>query len=182
MLVDLTLRGKSAVVIGDGPIGSARAEALDSEGARVTVLPDLPARSPTRGGVARARGAPQGAAPIRYILDHRPAIVFSTLGNPLRYREIFEAARSVGALIHVYDTPALSDFTLPSVGGAGAIRLAVSTGGQSPAMAAVLRRKLEHHLRPEDVLLVRLQSELRPSILETIPTFEVRRDAIYQIA
>ena len=112
---------------------------------------------------------------------HRPAVVVSVLMDEKRNRAIVDAAHAVGALVHVFDRPALSDFAMPSVGSAGPIRVAVSTSGQSPAMAAILRRRLERRIRPEDVARVRLQKRLRGPIFRALPEFEMRKETIYRI-
>jgi siroheme synthase-like protein len=108
-------------------------------------------------------------------------LVFFTVPGEVPNPTILRAARSVGALVHVYDAPMLSDFTMPSIGAAGAIRVAVSTAGHSPAMAALLRRRIERGIRPVDVAMVRLQGRLRPTILRSIPTHEARKRMIYRI-
>ena len=172
MLVDLTLRDKVVVVWGDGAPAEARVAAVSAEGARAVRV-----RSPRT--AARTRS---GRDPIEAFLRRtRPAIVFSTLDDAPTNRRIATTARRLGALVHVYDAPSLSDFTLPSVGGSGGIHLAVSTSGRSPAMAAVLRRRLEKKIRPEDLLQLRMQGALRPMVLRTVPTFAERRDLIYRL-
>lgn len=182
MLVDLTVRGKIALVLGEGEPARARRDALAREGARVTV-----GRAPSKRGGQRARRARATSAlvpsdPIRLVRKLRPSIVFSILEDVDENRAIADAAHSVGALFHVYDAPALSDFTLPSTGAAGPIRLAVSTSGRSPAMAVLLRRRLERTIRPTDVRLVELQGRLRKTIQQSIPTAESRREVIYRLA
>ncbi len=183
MLVDLTLRGRRVLVVGRGELAEARRRTVASEGAHVLLIPPPAAGAPARAGR-------RGRSPLRptdivaaRVRKERPTLVFSTGGTEEENREIARTARSVGALVHVYDAPALSDFTLPSTGVAGPIRLAVSTSGQSPAMAALLRRRLERGLRPQDAALVELQGNLRATIRRAIPSsFEDRRATIYRIA
>lgn len=181
MLVDLMLRGKVVLVLGSGAAARARAAAASAEGARVVRVGSV--RIPKRTARSRRTGArsPAPATPAALLRTVRPWVVFSTLDDPEVNRALSVAARSVGAVVHVYDAPSLSDFTLPSIGNAGPIRVAVSTSGHSPAMAAVLRRRLEKSLRPEDVLQVRLQGRLRKAIRRSFPTFDARRDTIYRL-
>ncbi len=181
MLVDLTLRSKVVLVFGSGGAARARSSVVTAEGARVVRVASL--RTPGRSARSRgpASGAGAAANPASLVRRIRPWVVFSTLDDSKSNHEISAAARAVGALVHVYDAPSLSDFTLPSVGNAGSIHVAVSTSGQSPAMAAVLRRRLEKSLRPEDVLQVRLQGRLRKTIRSSLPSFEARRDAVYRL-
>jgi precorrin-2 dehydrogenase / sirohydrochlorin ferrochelatase len=60
-----------------------------------------------------------------------------------------EAARRLGVIVHVEDEPALSDTQAPAVLRRGALTLAVSTGGASPALAAQLRDFLGGLFGPE---------------------------------
>ena len=181
MLVNLLVRGKVALVFGGGAQARARSATLAREGARVVRIPES---SPTT-STARTRPAGKAASPrtdpIRLMRQYRPALVVSVLMDERRNRAIADAAHAVGALVHVFDKPALSDLSMPSVGSAGPIRVAVSTSGQSPAMAAILRRRLERRIRPEDVALVRLQKRLRGPIFRSLPEFEMRKEAIYRI-
>ena len=47
------------------------------------------------------------------------------------------------------DVPALCDFYYPSVVQRGALQIAISTAGQSPALAQRLRKQLEDQFGPE---------------------------------
>jgi siroheme synthase (precorrin-2 oxidase/ferrochelatase) len=172
MLLDVTVRGKAVVVVGAGEPARSRAKMLASEGAHVT-------RFPPRG--SKKSGTQAYSDPTQLIRRVRPALVFFTVPGYVPKPAVVRAAHSVGALVHVYDVPALSDFTMPSIGTAGAIRVAVSTAGQSPAMAALLRRRIERGIRPVDVAMVRLQGELRATILRSLPTHEARKRTIYRI-
>jgi len=153
MLLDVTVRGKAVVVVGAGEPARSRAKMLASEGAHVT-------RFPPRG--SKKSGTQAYSDPTQLIRRVRPALVFFTVPGYVPKPAVVRAAHSVGALVHVYDVPALSDFTMPSIGTAGAIRVAVSTAGQSPAMAALLRRRIERGIRPVDVAMVRLQASCAP--------------------
>ena len=181
MLVDLIVRGKPVVVVGSGEATRSRVSMLRSEGARVVVTGGSPpANGRTRSPQARV-GRRRSSDPVALVLRTRPRIVFATSWKGAETRAIIRAAREIGALVHVYDTPELSDFTMPSIGAAGAIRVAVSSSGLSPAMAVILRRRMERSIRPIDVARVRLQGRLRKAILRSIPSHEGRRRAIYRI-
>lgn len=182
MLVDLSVRHKIALVLGDGESAIARRDALEREGARVVLARAPSERKGKRAHRGRAGSAPAASNLIALVREVRPVVVFSTLQPVEVNRAIAEAAHSVGALFHLYDAPALSDFTVPSTGRAGSIRLAVSTAGRSPAMAVLLRRRLERAIRPTDVALVELQGRLRKTIQRTIPTPDARREVFYRLA
>lgn len=64
-------------------------------------------------------------------------------------RCIREAAKAKGLLVNVADTPDLCDFYLGSVVQKGAVKIAISTNGQSPTMAKRLKEVLNDALPAE---------------------------------
>ncbi len=58
-------------------------------------------------------------------------------------------ARAGGALVHIEDDPASTDFHLPAVLRRGDLAIAVSTGGGSPTLAVRLKRALGELFGPE---------------------------------
>ena len=54
--------------------------------------------------------------------------------------EVAAAARQQGALVNIADDPEASDFHLPAILQRGALTVAVSSGGGSPAFAALAAR------------------------------------------
>ena len=64
-------------------------------------------------------------------------------------RELAAAARALGVLVNVEDQPALCDFHVPASVHRGDLLLTVSTRGQSPALARLLREKLDREFGPE---------------------------------
>lgn len=64
-------------------------------------------------------------------------------------QELAAAARASGVLVNVEDQPGLCDFHVPASVRRGDLLFTVSTGGQSPGLARLLREVLEHHFGPE---------------------------------
>ncbi|MGI0079031.1 MAG: hypothetical protein ACRECH_05355, partial [Nitrososphaerales archaeon] len=58
---------------------------------------------------------------------------------------------------------------------------AVSTRGLSPAMAGLLRRKIESLIDKEEILQVRLQGEVRSEIKRSIKDPSQRKKLIYRL-
>jgi precorrin-2 dehydrogenase/sirohydrochlorin ferrochelatase len=52
-------------------------------------------------------------------------------------------------LCNIVDVPQLCDFYYPAVVQRGALQIAISTAGQSPALAQRLRKQLEEQFGPE---------------------------------
>lgn len=89
--------------------------------------------------------------------------------DPAVNRRVAVAARARGVLVNVADSPALCDFFLPAVVARGALRIAVSTGGCSPALARRLRVEIGERYGPEYGALIDLAAALRPEVIRHVP-------------
>ena len=87
-----------------------------------------------------------------------------------------------GILSNSVDDIPNCDFYFGSVVSRGDLQIAISTGGQSPALAQHLRREIEEQL-PADLgpWLVSL-GQLRREVLETHPGGEARKSLLHQLA
>ena len=79
------------------------------------------------------------------------------------------------------DEPGLNDFNMPAIARKGDIRVGVSTGGKSPAMAAILRDKIEEVITPADVLQVRLQGYIRKEARKRLKDAASRKEFAYRV-
>jgi precorrin-2 dehydrogenase/sirohydrochlorin ferrochelatase len=75
-------------------------------------------------------------------------VVAATSSTELHERIFAEATRR-GVLCNIVDVPSLCDFYYPSVVQRGALQIAISTAGLSPALAQRLRKQLEGQFGPE---------------------------------
>jgi uroporphyrin-III C-methyltransferase/precorrin-2 dehydrogenase/sirohydrochlorin ferrochelatase len=98
--------------------------------------------------------------------------------NAQVYKEAFER----GILANSVDDPPHCDFYFGSVVSRGALQIAISTAGESPAVAQRLRREIDEQL-PEDLgpWLDNL-GELRRKVLDTHPRGEARRLLLHELA
>ena len=82
--------------------------------------------------------------------------------------------------VNAADDPANCDFILPAVVRRGAITLAASTGGTSPALARRLREELEAYLTEEMPALADLLGEVRAELKsrDKLPDAELWQEAI----
>jgi len=161
--VSLDLRDRPCVVIGGGNVAFRKVLRLIACGAQVTVVGrhlsgDMSAL------VADGR--------IRYIdADyHRSQIegAFLVIGATDRDEVnglISRDARDLHVLVNIVDDPKRCDFILPSILNRGSLSVAVSTGGESPALAKKIRRELEGQFGPEYAALLLIMGKLRESVL-----------------
>jgi precorrin-2 dehydrogenase/sirohydrochlorin ferrochelatase len=162
-LVNLTLKGRPAVVIGGGPVGARKAEALLAAGARVTVI------------------APKACARIRALASKG-----SIVGRWRRYRaadlngaflaiaatddeslnaRIARDAQARNILVNVVDHPRLCTFSVPATARRGSLTFAVATDGLCPSLAGLLREEILARYGPEYAELAKLFGKLRAQML-----------------
>lgn len=97
-------------------------------------------------------------------------------------RVIFEQARSQHILCNTADDAPLCDFFFASIVQRGDLQIAISTAGQSPALAQRLRREIDAQL-PADLgpWLAEL-GQLRREVLQTMPAGAARKVLLHELA
>src|SRR5574340_254753 len=136
----LDLRDRHCLVVGGSETAARKAELLLRAGARVDVAaPELHeglARLPHADRLKRVADA---FAPE--LLDGKDAVI--VVEEEAVAQRVAEAARSRHIPVNVADKPALCSFILPSIIDRSPIMVAVSSGGESPVLARMLRARLE---------------------------------------
>lgn len=137
----LDLRGRPAVVVGGGPVGVLKAEALLRSGAAVTVIaPALCPRLSELTLLGALRHEPRRFQPGDLI---GAAVAIAATDDPAVNQSVSAAARALGIPVNVADDAALSTFIMPSVIDRLPLQIAVSSAGTSPVLARRLRRMIE---------------------------------------
>jgi precorrin-2 dehydrogenase/sirohydrochlorin ferrochelatase len=97
-------------------------------------------------------------------------------------RVVFEEARSQHILCNTADDPPLCDFFFASIVQRGDLQIAISTAGQSPALAQRLRREIDSQL-PADLgpWLTEL-GQLRREVLQAMPAGAARKALLHELA
>ena len=134
----LNLRGKKCIVVGGGKVAERKITALIRAGACVMVIsPELTATLERR----KAAGEIDHIG-RKYRKGDLKGAFLAIAGTSI---EEVNRAVSIEAplLVNVVDAPELCNFIAPAVVRRGALAIAVSTGGASPAMASAVRRELE---------------------------------------
>ena len=178
--VFLKLAGRSCLVVGAGKVGESKIEGLVAAGATVVVV--APRASETVKGLARARQIrwqPRGFQPSD--LDGVMLVVVATSDRDLNAR-VFQEAERRGVLANVVDDPPHCDFYYPSVVRRGDLQIAVSTNGQSPALAQRLRRELERQVPVEYEAWVAELGQKRAELFRTKIDPERRRRLLHGLA
>lgn len=142
----LKLEGRKCLVVGGGKIGESKIRSLLIAHARVRVV--APAVTAAVAAWDRA-GVLIWEAREFHAHDLESAFLViaatsSTEVNDTVYRE----AQQHRVLCNVVDDPVRCDFYYPAVVRRGTLQVAISTEGQSPALAQRLRREFERQLAP----------------------------------
>ena len=164
--VNLNLRGRSCLVIGGGKVAERKVGALLQAGARVTVIsPDL---TETLSRWADEQSFRHQAGFFSEIDGTAGYLLVLCATDSAEVNEkAATAARRAGALVNVADRPDLCDFTIPARLLRGKLSIAVSTGGQSPALARELRNELSKRYGGEYAEYLTLVAALRQEWQET---------------
>jgi len=166
----LRVEGRSCLVVGGGLVAERKVQTLLQAGARITVISpvltdELTALAANGRITHHARVYRQGDVSGFWM-------VFAATNNESVHRAISRDAEGAGVLLNVVDRPQLCSFIVPAAINRGALTIAVSTGGTSPALARRLREELELQFGDEYARVLeilgavrqRLQVESRPSL------------------
>jgi precorrin-2 dehydrogenase/sirohydrochlorin ferrochelatase len=167
-MIELDLTGRTALVVGLGRVGRRKAAGLVESGARVTGVDPAAAAIDAPPGI-EVRAEPYRAAHLRGV-----TLAIAAAPAAVNRRVVADAKRG-DILVSSASDPMAGDFAVPAVWRDGPVTLTVSTGGASPALAAVLRDRAAAALGPEAAGLARLLAELRPQVLALLPDPEARR-------
>ena len=140
--VSLDVRGRPVLVVGGGTVAARKASGLLECGATVTVVaPDIgPAMDELAALLSIERRAYASGEAAGYRL------VLTATGRPEVDAAVARDAEAAGVWVNSADDRDNCTFILPSVHRDGAVSVAVSTGGTSPALASWLRRQVAHDL------------------------------------
>ncbi|MEW5935766.1 MAG: siroheme synthase, partial [Bacillota bacterium] len=92
------------------------------------------------------------------------------------------AARRAGVLVNVVDCPELSDFISPAVLQRGPVTVAVSTGGASPALAALIRDRIADVVGDEVGEWAEVLASFRRRVQERVGDAAARQDLLRRAA
>lgn len=177
--VFLDLRDREVVVVGGGTVAERKVRALLEAGARVrvvsrTFVPSLKALAEC-GRIAFRAGEFEEA-------DLEGAwLIISATDDAEVNRRVAEAAARHRRFCNVADAPTFCSFLAPAVIRRGAVAIAISTGGQSPALAVHLKQKIAAIIGPEYGALAELLSHMRPLVQERIPDPKWRAEVFHRL-
>ena len=185
MLVDLKIEGKYVVVVGGGSEGYRKTLDFLEAGAKILVvsrsLSDGITKLTKEGKICVQKEEVTDADTFVESFDPKPNVIVAVTDNHELNAQLIKSAKFTGCMVYAPDNPTISDFILPAVAKVGDIRIAILTGGKSPAVARMLRQRIEKMIAPEDLLQVQLQSQLREPLKKQVPDQKTRRKILYEV-
>ena len=176
----LKLTARPCLVVGAGSIAEGKIVSMVEAEAEVTVVA-------TRASERVQQLAAEGAIQLQlrpYQSEDIQDMFLAVAGTdvPEVNRQVFADAQARNVLINAVDDPPYCDYYFPSIVRRGDLQIAISTAGESPALAQRLRKELNAQL-PLDLgpWLMEL-GRLRREVLQMEPLGEPRKMLLHQLA
>ena len=141
------LQDRKCLVVGGGKVAQEKVAGLLAHGAKITVVsPNVtPAiERQVQAGVLLWKKRRFSSRDLAGAF-----LVIAATDSPAVNSATFEASKQRGVLCNAVDDPENCDFFYPAVVRRGPLQIAISTNGQSPALASRLRRELEKQFGTE---------------------------------
>lgn len=176
----LKLAGRKCLVVGAGMVAQGKIEGLLASEAAVRVV--APQATAKIEALAREGKIAWERRPfVRSDLDEVFLVIVAT-DSAETNRQIFHEAQSRRVLCNVVDDPAHCDFYYPAVVRRGALQIAISTAGLSPALGQRLRQELEQQFGPDYESWLEHLGEQRTRLFATDMNPEQRRLRLHELA
>lgn len=173
----LDVRERPCVVVGGGRIAERKAVALFDAGADLAIVsPSLTPVLAELAGKGKITHHPKAFTEQ----DITGAYLVIAATNDAAVNEaVARACRKHGILVNAATSPDEGTFVVPSVVERGDLLIAISTCGDSPALARKVREELERAYGPEYAVFLEKMAGLRRRLMQTVPDENVRR-TVYQ--
>ena len=176
----LKLEGKRCLVVGAGPIGLEKVESLLRTGPHIHVI--APEAVPQVQQLHAEQRIEWSARRFKTEDVGGYYLVIAATNDREVNRAVFAAAGEAGILCNTADDPPLCDFYFGSIVERGALQIAISTAGESPAVAQRLRRELDQQLPADIGPWLRDLGQLRREVLAMLPAGQERKALLHELA
>lgn len=176
----IRLEQRPVLVVGAGTVALAKIESLRSTAARITVV--APAAAPQFHELVKNGDLTWHARVFEPADLDGVFLVIAATNDSAVNRAVYEEALRRNVLCNAVDDPPNCDFYFGSVVARGDLQIAISTAGESPALAQRLRREIDEQL-PHDLgpWLTEL-GNLRREIRAAAPAGPARNRLLHELA
>lgn len=178
--VFLRLERRPCLVVGGGTVALAKIESLLNAGAAITVV--SPAATPRVRQLADAETLLWHQRVFAAAdLDSVFLVIAATNDSSVNHA-VYEEALRRNVICNAVDDPPNCDFYFGSVVARGDLQIAISTAGESPALAQHLRREIDALLPADLGLWLDQLGSLRREIRAAAPAGEARNQLLHELA
>lgn len=136
----IRLKNQDCLVVGGGPVALRKIRLMRSAGAKITVVaPELCKELRDEFGAQITHHA----RPFEDSDIHGFRLITAATNVAAVNRRVSELAQQVNIPVNVVDQPELCSFITPSIIDRSPVLIAISTGGDAPVLARMLRTRLE---------------------------------------
>nr|WP_321514684.1 bifunctional precorrin-2 dehydrogenase/sirohydrochlorin ferrochelatase [uncultured Pseudodesulfovibrio sp.] len=161
----LNLENKTCLVVGAGAVGRRKIQSLLDSGARhVTIVDACEAASELESIIGKGEVDFQCRKFVDSDLDGKFLVIACTSSEKVNQR-ISDLCAKRGILCNIADQPEKGSFIVPATVKRGDLTVAISTAGQSPALAKCICRDLQDSFGDEYASLITLMGRIRPLML-----------------
>jgi precorrin-2 dehydrogenase / sirohydrochlorin ferrochelatase len=176
----LKLAARPCVVVGAGNIAESKIESLLQAEAHVTVI--APEALP------RVQQWAEDGEIVWVQREYTPGdlagafLVVAATATATVNRAVFAEANAADILCNAVDDPPFCDFYFPSVVRRGELQIAISTAGESPALAQRLRKEINAQLPLDTGEWLQELGRLRREVTAVEPIGEPRKLLLHELA
>jgi len=175
--ISVKLNGRHVLVIGGGTVADTRVMQFLSVGAIVTVIALEASELLKR--LSREKSIRLNLRPVQPSDIHSGyALLVGATNDRTTQQMIAAQARRQSVPCNIVDRSEESDFFIPAIVSRGALKIAISTDGNSPVLAGWLREKIEQALPEVLEPFVRELGILRQQLKISVPESLHERKAI----
>jgi len=161
----VNLKKKACLVVGAGDVGKRKIQSLiDSGAGHVTIIETRPAGPEMDSIISLDNVDFKCREFVDQDLDGKFLVIACTSSEEVNWR-ISKLCSERGILCNIVDQPEKCSFIVPATVKRGDLTVAISTAGQSPAMAKRIRKELQESFGDEYGKLLTVMGQVRSLML-----------------
>ena len=177
----LKLTARPCLVIGAGNLAESKIESLRAAEAQVTVIAPQASRAIEELAASGEITLQRREYSAGDVVEGTFLVVTAT-NVPEVNRAVYLEATSKSVICNAVDDPPYCDFYFPSVVRRGDLQIAISTAGDSPALAQRLRKEINAALPLDTGAWLAELGNLRREVLQLEPLNEARKQLLHTLA
>lgn len=178
--VFLRLEGRKVLVVGGGAVAEQKIEGVLRSATDLTVIaPCVTGRIRCWAEEDRLKHLAQQFLPG---MAQGYFLVIAATDSPALNHAVYAEAKAAGALGNAVDDTPYCDFYAPALVSRGELQIAISTGGNCPALAQNIRKNLEIEYGPEYESWTAWLGRIRSTLRAVLPPTQRRKEMLHLIA